>query len=176
MTPASTRSALSHDAFIAAASRFVDQTVATSSRPSASSSHLSNSLSSARVGLPSFQSVETLAGLLAELAPSRQAASCDALGRAFQDFADVGADVEADGVGKFDRAHRHAEGLAAASSSFSVGAGFEALEGFEHVGREHAVDEKARHALHDQAGTSPIAVTKAQPLSISLVAAEPCRE
>ena len=60
------------------------------------------------------------------------------------------AHVEPDRVGKLDRAHRHAEGARRLVDALLVLAVLQALHGAEHVGRQHAVDEEARHALGDE--------------------------
>ena len=57
------------------------------------------------------------------------------------------ADIEADGIGEFDRPHRHAEGDGGLVELLLRRSGLEAFEGLEHVRRKHAVDEEARHAL-----------------------------
>src|SRR4029079_17858119 len=65
-------------------------------------------------------------------------------------LARVQADVEADRVGKLDRAHRHAEGFHCRVDGLGLLALVQHAEGILHVGAEHAIDEKARRILHRQ--------------------------
>ena len=61
----------------------------------------------------------------------------------------MGAHIEADGVGKLDRPHRHAEHARRLVDLFLGLAPLQPLQGRHHVGRQHPVHEEARIALDD---------------------------
>ena len=94
--------------------------------------------------------VETFARLLAEASGRDETVEPRAFARLAENFRDVGADVEADVVGKLDRPHRHAERARRFVDLFLVLALFEPLHCREHVRRQDLIDEEARHVLRDQ--------------------------
>ena len=62
----------------------------------------------------------------------------------------MGANIEADIVGKLNRPHGHTKLAGGGIDLFFVFTLFEPLHGREHIGRQHGVDEEARHILGDE--------------------------
>jgi hypothetical protein len=101
-------------------------------------------------GLPFFHLVDALAGLLAELALRHQLfeprwhVGQRAMAKvAPEHFGDVEPDVEADGVGKLDRSHGHAEGLRRVVDDLGLDTFGVHQKGLHDVGRQGPVDQKA---------------------------------
>src|SRR3954470_16986285 len=96
--------------------------------------------------------VDALAGLLAEPAGVDVRAEHLRNGRGVlrQRFAGMQADVEADRVGEFGRAHRHAELFHRGIERLGLGALIDQPECVLHVRAEYAIDEESRRVLHRQ--------------------------
>ncbi|MNT28035.1 hypothetical protein D3C72_1636940 [compost metagenome] len=92
--------------------------------------------------------VEALAAFLAEVA-ARQSVdqATGRLGAIRQGFARRARDVQAHGIGQFQRPHRHAEGHHGGVDGFRRQAFIHAAHGLQHIGRQHGVHEESRRAL-----------------------------
>jgi hypothetical protein len=98
--------------------------------------------------------IETPAGFTAKLAaidlvlqPLRRVRYVTVQTR-LEHLGDVQADVQPDLVGKLDRSHRHAELFRCSVDGFLFYPLVEHHHGFEQIGREGTIDEKARRTLH----------------------------